>query len=284
VDGTDGLGGGGGGGGNTDGTTPSAGTDAGGDGGDGVVIVRYLSATPLATGGTVTSAGGYQYHTFTTVGGFALGVPGPSDPTWLGELGNTQSGASPQLSIDFSGYSVGDFAVVFTFARSAGTWPAKTGWSLTTANSADGRPYGIYSKVLEVADIGVVEFPGFSSNRVANAQIFSNATAWSNMNAGTSSFTTTWKAGDQPAATLTGAYAAVAFSIRTIRVTNTLHSTLHQDYASGANYYLGTDGNSNSLTVLGAHKHVADASAAFTGPSFSAGTGAESNAFVLWVS
>jgi hypothetical protein len=45
------------------------------NGGPGVVIVRYLG-TPQATGGTITQAGGYTIHTFTSNGTFALaGAP-----------------------------------------------------------------------------------------------------------------------------------------------------------------------------------------------------------------
>jgi hypothetical protein len=33
--------------------------------------MRYLSATVRATGGTITSSGGYFIHTFTTAGTFA---------------------------------------------------------------------------------------------------------------------------------------------------------------------------------------------------------------------
>jgi hypothetical protein len=38
-----------------------------GNGGSGVVIVRYLGGQ-IATGGTITSSGGYTYHTFTSSG------------------------------------------------------------------------------------------------------------------------------------------------------------------------------------------------------------------------
>ena len=38
-----------------------------GNGGSGVVILRY-SGTQQGTGGTVTSAGGYTYHTFNSSG------------------------------------------------------------------------------------------------------------------------------------------------------------------------------------------------------------------------
>jgi hypothetical protein len=54
--------GGGGGGGTYIGVT-------GGSGGSGVVIIRYLGGTQ-ASGGTVTNAGGYTYHTFTSTGSF----------------------------------------------------------------------------------------------------------------------------------------------------------------------------------------------------------------------
>jgi hypothetical protein len=58
VAGTINTGGGGGGGGST-----------GGAGGSGIVVIRYLGSQK-ATGGTITSAGGYTYHTFTTSGNF----------------------------------------------------------------------------------------------------------------------------------------------------------------------------------------------------------------------
>jgi hypothetical protein len=54
--------GGGGGGGNSGGVGLS--------GGSGIVIVRYSGTTQRGTGGTVTTAGGYTYHTFTSSGTF----------------------------------------------------------------------------------------------------------------------------------------------------------------------------------------------------------------------
>lgn len=77
--GTGGNGGGAPGGNNTP-ANASANTGGGGGGGfsqpgsaggSGIVIVRYLGAQ-RATGGTVTSSGGYTIHTFTTSGTFAL--------------------------------------------------------------------------------------------------------------------------------------------------------------------------------------------------------------------
>jgi hypothetical protein len=73
-----GSGGSGGGGGATVNGTVNTGGGAGGNppsgfpdrnGGSGIVIVRYLGAQ-RGTGGTVTSAGGYTYHTFTSSGTF----------------------------------------------------------------------------------------------------------------------------------------------------------------------------------------------------------------------
>ena len=58
--GTANLGGGGGGGG--------SGTSAGGSGGSGIVIISYTSATPRFVGGTLTTSGGNQIHTFTSSG------------------------------------------------------------------------------------------------------------------------------------------------------------------------------------------------------------------------
>jgi hypothetical protein len=41
----------------------------GGPGGSGVVIIRYAGAA-VATGGTITTTGGYTYHVFTSSGNF----------------------------------------------------------------------------------------------------------------------------------------------------------------------------------------------------------------------
>ena len=84
--GTGGIGGGGSSatGNNTSGTNGTANTGGGAGGGNsatqpsgsfqrsggsGIVIIRYPGAT-AATGGTITSSGGYTYHTFTTTGTF----------------------------------------------------------------------------------------------------------------------------------------------------------------------------------------------------------------------
>jgi hypothetical protein len=51
------------------GTGSSVSNFSGGGGGSGVVIIRYLGSQK-GTGGTVTSSGGYTYHTFTSSGTF----------------------------------------------------------------------------------------------------------------------------------------------------------------------------------------------------------------------
>ena len=60
-DAPDGYGGGGGGAATNNSVTHKQG---GGNGGDGTLIVRYTSGTPLATGGIISSYGGYQVHHF----------------------------------------------------------------------------------------------------------------------------------------------------------------------------------------------------------------------------
>jgi hypothetical protein len=55
---------GGGGGGNANTTTAS------GSGGSGIVIVRFPTGAATCTGGTITTSGGFDYHTFTSNGTF----------------------------------------------------------------------------------------------------------------------------------------------------------------------------------------------------------------------
>lgn len=57
---------GGGGGGGSDGST------AGGIGGSGVIIIRYLTSSVIANGGTITADGDYTIHTFTSSGTFSV--------------------------------------------------------------------------------------------------------------------------------------------------------------------------------------------------------------------
>jgi hypothetical protein len=41
---------------------------AGAAGGSGIVIIRYSGVTPRATGGVITTSGGFTIHTFTSSG------------------------------------------------------------------------------------------------------------------------------------------------------------------------------------------------------------------------
>jgi hypothetical protein len=64
ANGTNGLGGGGGGANDYRYTSVN-----GGSGGTGTVIIRYFGAQKAgSSGGTITSSGGYTYHTFTATG------------------------------------------------------------------------------------------------------------------------------------------------------------------------------------------------------------------------
>jgi hypothetical protein len=65
ISGTTNLGGGGGGAGSTSGSLANR---TGGSGGSGIVIISYASATPKFVGGTLTTSGGNQIHTFTSSG------------------------------------------------------------------------------------------------------------------------------------------------------------------------------------------------------------------------
>ena len=97
VNSTAGLGGGGAGGGTTQGVAGTVNTGGGGGGGygtgsgaggSGIVIVRY-PGYQRASGGTVTSVGGYTIHTFTASGTF---TPGWGDLSGLGNRGTLVNG------------------------------------------------------------------------------------------------------------------------------------------------------------------------------------------------
>jgi hypothetical protein len=83
--GTVNLGGGGGGGGDS---------QTGGAGGSGVVIISYTSATPKFTGGTLTTSGGNQIHTFTSSGTLSPLTPVTASYLVVAGGGGSGSGAS----------------------------------------------------------------------------------------------------------------------------------------------------------------------------------------------
>jgi hypothetical protein len=86
VAGTINLGAGGGGG------VASPGAGTGGAGGSGIVIISYTSATPRFVGGTLTTSGGNQIHTFTSSG--TLSPLTPVTASYLVVAGGGGSGSS----------------------------------------------------------------------------------------------------------------------------------------------------------------------------------------------
>ena len=80
-----------GGGGGGLGGPPDVGSYYSGAGGSGVVIVRYLGSTTLASGGVITKSGGYTIHTFNSSGDFTLLCNNPSSG---GTIAAAQSGSN----------------------------------------------------------------------------------------------------------------------------------------------------------------------------------------------
>jgi len=110
----------------------------GGEGGSGIVFVRYPGAQ-RATGGTVTSSGGYTIHTFTTVGSTTF-----TPLTWadLSGSGNTATLVNGPTYNSANGGSIvfdgsNDYVPIgtsqFPFGSSAGTL---SGWARTNTISA----------------------------------------------------------------------------------------------------------------------------------------------------
>ena len=110
-DGTDGLGGGGGG--------SATVSDDSGAGGSGIVIIRYKSATNLATGGAITTDGDYKVHTFTADGTFTItGATRPGDSSI--KFDGTDDYLEIADSSDFD-FGTGDFCVEMWLRPTAGT-------------------------------------------------------------------------------------------------------------------------------------------------------------------
>ena len=138
-----GLGGGGAGGGNVNGTAGTAntggggggGTNFGGAGGSGIVIVRY-PGSQKASGGTITSVGGYTIHTFTSVGSSSF----TPNATWYDISGNSNHGTinSGEFSTANKGYlqnsgNVTNFfyiSIPDSTSISAAFSPAGGGWTI----------------------------------------------------------------------------------------------------------------------------------------------------------
>jgi len=101
--GTANTGGGGGGG-------ASAAPGNGGAGGSGIVIVRYLTGKYTATGGTITTSGGYTIHTFTSNGTFEITAINDDRVIAYGGLNGYNGGTGGQASdgVGDTKYSGGD--------------------------------------------------------------------------------------------------------------------------------------------------------------------------------
>ena len=135
VAGTNGLGGGGGG-------TGYSGYGGGGTsavGGSGVVIVRY-PGLQRATGGTVTSVGGYTIHTFTSVGSSSF----TPNATWYDVSGFNYTGAltnGPSLNSANGGYltfdGVDDYVTISTDLSPGLTDFTVSVWVYKTETSAN---------------------------------------------------------------------------------------------------------------------------------------------------
>jgi len=86
---------------NTGGGGGGGGQDSlGGAGGSGIVIISYTSATPKFVGGTITTSGGKQIHTFTSSG--TLSPITPITASYLVVAGGG-GGGTPNISIYYGG-------------------------------------------------------------------------------------------------------------------------------------------------------------------------------------
>jgi hypothetical protein len=154
--GTVNLGGGGGGGG---GSAGGGGAGAGAAGGSGVVIISYASATPKFVGGTLTTSGGNQIHTFTSSGTLSpltpvtasyLVVAGGGGGAWSGGGG----GAGGLLTSSTTLYSGATYVVTVGAGGTNGTSGSNgsngsdsslNGTGLTTVTSTGGGRGGNFS-------------------------------------------------------------------------------------------------------------------------------------------
>ena len=123
----------------------------GGDGGSGIVIVRY-PGSQRATGGTVTSVGGYTIHTFTTSGTF---TPNFGDLTGRGNTGTLTNGPTyssangGSLSFDGTNDFVTTANTTISGSQTFSVWAMVTGGPnapagiLTQHNYASTANFGI---------------------------------------------------------------------------------------------------------------------------------------------
>lgn len=124
----------------------------GGNGGSGVVVIRYLIGTLDATGGTITTSGGYTIHTFTTSGDFIVTGGVAPDTVYYARniVGNTfQLAFAPGRStvIDITGNFSGTFTT-YQYGNQRGltastTAPCPVAY-VVDRNRENGASNGIY--------------------------------------------------------------------------------------------------------------------------------------------
>ena len=117
----------------------------GGDGGSGIIIVRY-PGSQRATGGTVTSVGGYTIHTFTTSGTF---TPTWGDMSTNGNTGTFTAGITYNIanggSLSFNGSNdYVDCGNTASLSAIGGTTNITvSGWAYYTAYGGGGNSYSV---------------------------------------------------------------------------------------------------------------------------------------------
>lgn len=134
--GVDGTGGGGGGG-------WSYASGNGGKGGSGIVIISYPTGSVNASGGTVTTSGGYTIHTFTSSGYFEVGDPvtvyawggGGAGGTQGGWIAGSVGGAGGAANGKFNAITNTSYEVV---VGAGGTVNSYNGGSVLCANGGGG--------------------------------------------------------------------------------------------------------------------------------------------------
>ena len=129
VGGSGGANTGGGGGGGRDAT---AAVGVGGNGGSGIVQIRYASATPKATGGTITTYTDgvqYQVHTFTSSAGFPVTAVGNATNTRISDHTVTPNGDAHII-----GPKVGSSAIAFDGDEDFLSVPDSADWNFGTGD------------------------------------------------------------------------------------------------------------------------------------------------------
>ena len=133
----------------------------GGDGGSGIIIVRY-PGSQRATGGTVTSVGGYTIHTFTTSGTF---TPTWGDMSTNGNTGTLTNGPTYSSanggSLVFDGtddYILGTIpSSIFSGAHSIGCWfyrETVTEWAGLFSNNVNTTSCSIFTFISTSNSLG----------------------------------------------------------------------------------------------------------------------------------